>query len=212
MSLEDEMRGLLGRKVGMTQIFDKDGTMVSVSVIQAGPCPVVQVKTAKKDGYNAVQLAFGAVRTTRSNLATMGHFKKAGLPLFKHLQEFLVDNPDEFQPGQMIDVGIFKDVPKVTVIGTTKGRGFTGVMKRHKFSGGKKTHGSKSHDVVGSVGSSAYPSRVFKGKRLPGHMGNVRQTTRNLKVVEVDVENNLIMVRGAVPGAVNGIVRVLAAS
>jgi len=206
------MRGLLGRKVGMTQIFDKDGMVISVSVIEAGPCPVVQVKTAKKDGYDAVQLAFGAARTTRSNLATMGHFKKAGLPLFKHLQEFHVENPEEYKPGQMIDVGIFKDVVKVTVVGTTKGRGFTGVMKRHKFKGGKKTHGSKSHDVVGSVGSSAYPSRVFKGKRLPGHMGNVRQTVRNLKVVEVDVENNLIMVRGAVPGAVNGIVRVLAAS
>jgi len=206
------MRGLLGRKVGMTQIFDKDGAMIPVSVIQAGPCPVVQVKTAKKDGYNAVQLAFGDARVTRSNLPTMGHFKKAGLPLYKHLQEFLVENPDEFKPGQMIDVGIFKEVEKVTVIGTTKGRGFAGVMKRHKFKGGPKTHGSKSHDVVGSVGSSAYPSRVFKGKRLPGRMGNVRQSTRNLKVVEVDVKNNLIMVRGAVPGAVNSIVRVLAAS
>ncbi len=206
------MRGILGRKVGMTQIFDKEGAMVSVSVIQAGPCPVVQVKTEKKDGYNAVQLAFGDARVTRSNLPTLGHFKKAGLPLYKHLQEFRVDNPDEFKPGQMIDVGIFKEVAKVTVIGTTKGRGFTGVLKRHKFKGGPKTHGSKSHDVVGSVGSSAYPSRVFKGKRLPGHMGNVRQSTRNLKVVEVDVKNNLILVRGAVPGAVNSIVRVMAAS
>ncbi len=206
------MRGLLGRKVGMTQIFDKDGAMISVSVIQAGPCPVVQVKTEKHDGYNAVQLAFGDARLTRSNLPTMGHFKKAGLPLYKHLQEFRVDNPDEFKPGQMIDVGIFKDVRLVTVIGTTKGRGFTGVLKRHKFKGGPKTHGSKSHDVVGSVGSSAYPSRVFKGKRLPGHMGNVRQSTRNLKVVEVDVKNNLIMVHGAVPGAVNSIVRVMAVS
>jgi large subunit ribosomal protein L3 len=209
--VEDEMRGLLGRKVGMTQIFDKDGMIVPVSVIQAGPCPVVQVRTVKKDGYNAIQLAFGDARETRSNLPTLGHFKKAGLPLYKHLQEFRVENPDEFKPGQMIDVGIFKEVEKVTVIGTTKGRGFTGVMKRHKFKGGPKTHGSKSHDVVGSVGSSAYPSRVFKGKRLPGHMGNVRQSTRNLKVVEVDVNNNLILVRGAVPGAVNGIVRVVAA-
>ncbi len=206
------MQGLLGRKVGMTQIFDKDGMMIPVSVIQAGPCPVVQVKTAKKDGYNAVQLAFGDARVTRSNLPTLGHFKKAGLPLYKHLQEFRVENPDEYKPGQLIDIGIFKEVEKVTVVGTTKGRGFAGVVKRYKFKGGPKTHGSKSHAVVGSVGSSAYPSRVFKGKRMPGHMGNVRQSTRNLKVVEVDVENNLIMVRGAVPGAINSIVRVVAAS
>ena len=206
------MRGLIGKKLGMSQIFDKDGTIVPVSVIQVGPCPVVQVKTGKKEGYGAVQLAFGSVRLTKTNLPTLGHFKKASLPAYKHLQEFRVDNADEFTPGQMIDASIFKDVKRVNVTGTTKGRGFAGLVKRHKFHGGDETHGSKSHAVAGSIGSSAYPSRVFKGKRMAGHMGNKRFTVRNLAVVEIDLENNLILVRGAVPGAVNSILRVTASA
>jgi len=206
------MRGLIGKKLGMSQIFDKDGTIVPVSVIQVGPCPVVQVKTGKKEGYGAVQLAFGSVRLTRTKLPTLGHFKKASLPAYKHLQEFRVDNADEFTPGQMIDASIFKDVKRVNVTGTTKGRGFAGLVKRHKFHGGDETHGSKSHAVAGSIGSSAYPSRVFKGKRMAGHMGNKRFTVRNLAVVEIDLENNLILVRGAVPGAVNSILRVTASA
>ena len=212
MNGEGEMRGLIGKKVGMSQIFDKDGTVVPVSVIQAGPCPVVQVKTGKKEGYGAVQLAFGSVRLTKMNLPTLGHFKKANLPAYKHLQEFRVENPDEYEPGQMIDVSIFKDVKLVDVTGKTKGRGFTGLVKRYKFHGGGATHGSKSHAVAGSIGSSAYPSRVFKGKKMAGRMGNKRFTVRNLAVVEIDLENNIIMVRGAVPGAVNTILRVTASS
>jgi large subunit ribosomal protein L3 len=206
------MRGLIGKKLGMSQIFEKDGTMVPVSVIQAGPCPVVQVKTSKRDGYGAVQLAFGFVRLTKTNLPTLGHFKKAKLPAYRHLQEFRVDNPDEYETGQMIDVSIFKDVKRVDVTGTTKGRGFAGLLKRHKFHGGDATHGSKSHHVAGSIGSSAYPSRVLKGKKMAGHMGNKRFTVRKLKVVDIDLENNLIMVRGAVPGAVNTILRVTASA
>jgi len=204
------MQGLIGKKIGMTNIFDKDGSSVPVSVIELGPCPVVQVKTVKKEKYGAVQLAFGGIRATKTNLATVGHFKKANLPAYKHLQEFRVDNTDEFKPGQMIDVSIFNGVERVNVTGKTKGRGFAGLVKRHKFHGGDQTHGSKSHAVAGSIGSSAYPSRVMKGKRMAGRMGYERFTARNLKVVEIDVEHNLIMVRGAVPGAVNTILRVTA--
>ncbi|MDD4858223.1 MAG: 50S ribosomal protein L3 [Candidatus Krumholzibacteria bacterium] len=206
------MQGLIGRKIGMTNIFDKDGAEVPVSVIELGPCPVVQVKTPKKEKYGAVQLGFGPVRATKTNLATVGHFKKASLPAYKHLQEFRVDNADEFKPGQMIDVSIFNGVEWVDVTGKTKGRGFTGLVKRHKFHGGDETHGSKSHAVAGSIGSSAYPSRVMKGKRMAGRMGYQRFTVRNLKVVEIDLEHNLLMVRGAVPGAANTILRVTASS
>lgn len=206
------MRGLIGRKIGMTHLFEADGTQVPVSVIQAGPCPVVQVKSPKKEGYGAVQLAFGGVRPTKVKLPAVGHFKRANLPVYKTLQEFRVDNPDEFEKGQIVDVTIFKDVARVDVTGTSKGRGFAGLLKRHKFHGGDATHGSKSHDVAGSIGSSAYPSRVMKGKRMAGRMGNKRFTVKNLKVVEIDLENNLIMVRGAVPGAVNTILRVTASA
>ncbi len=212
MNGEGEMRGLIGKKIGMTQIFEKDGTIVPISVIQAGPCPVVQVKTEKKEGYGAVQLAFGFIRPTKTDLPTAGHFKKANLPAYRHLQEFRIENPDDYSPGQMIDVSIFKDVKLVDVTGKTKGRGFAGLFKRHKFHGGGDTHGSKSHRAAGSIGSSAYPSRVFKGKRMAGRMGYQRFTARNLTVVEIDLENNLIMVRGAVPGAVNTILRVTASS
>jgi len=206
------MRGLIGRKIGMTNVFEKDGSAVPVSVIELGPCPVVQVKTPKKEKYGAVQLGFGGVRATKTNLATVGHFKRAGLPAYKHLQEFRVENADEFKPGQVIDVSIFNGVERVDVTGKTKGRGFAGLVKRHKFHGGDATHGSKSHAVAGSIGSSAYPSRVMKGKRMAGRMGYQRFTARNLKVVEIDLEHNLMLVRGAVPGAVNTILRVTASS
>jgi large subunit ribosomal protein L3 len=206
------MQGLIGKKVGMTSVFDKDGSQVNVSVIQLGPCPVVQVKTVKKEKYGAVQLGFGEVRATKLKLASAGHFKKANLPAYKHLQEFRVDNAEEFTQGQMIDVSIFNGVERVDVTGKTKGRGFTGLVKRHKFHGGDETHGSKSHAVAGSIGSSAYPSRVMKGKKMAGRMGYQRFTVRNLKVFEIDLENNLILVRGAVPGAVNTILRVTASS
>jgi large subunit ribosomal protein L3 len=206
------MRGLIGKKVGMTHVFDADGTQIPVSVIQAGPCPVVQVKSPKKDGYAAIQLAFGAVKATKVKLAQAGHCKKANLPAYRSLQEFRVENAEEYETGQVIDVTIFKDTLRVNVTGKTKGRGFTGLLKRHNFSGGSATHGSKSHDVAGSIGSSAYPSRVMKGKKMAGRTGYKRFTVKNLKVVEIDLENNLILVRGAVPGAVNTILRVTASS
>ncbi|UCF05377.1 MAG: 50S ribosomal protein L3 [bacterium] len=206
------MVGLIGKKIGMTQVFDENGVAIPVSVIQAGPCPVIQVKTAERDGYNAIQLAFAEVRPTRADLPTLGHFRRAGQPPHRYLAEFRVDNPGEFETGQTIDVGIFKDVAKVNVAGRSKGKGFQGVVKRHGFHGGKKSHGSKSHRVPGSIGMAAYPAKVLKGQKLPGRMGHRNVNARNLKVVEVDVENNLLLVRGAVPGARNTILRLTAVS
>jgi large subunit ribosomal protein L3 len=206
------MVGLIGRKIGMTQIFDENGTVIPVSVIEVGPCPVVQVKTAGKDGYNAVQLAFGEMRPTRANLPKIGHFKGAGLPPYRYLREFRVDDASEFEPGQVLDVGIFKDVEKVDVAGKTKGKGFQGVIKRHGFHGGKKTHGSMSHRIPGSIGMAAYPGRVLKGTKLPGRMGHKRFSARNLMVVDVDVEHNLMLVRGGVPGARNTLLMLTASS
>ncbi len=206
------MRGLIGKKIGMTHLFEADGTQVPVSVIQVGPCPVVQVKSVKKDGYGAIQLGFDAVRPTKVKLAQVGHCRKANLPVYRTLQEFRVENADEFEAGQVIDLTVFKEVAKVDVTGKSKGRGFTGLQKRHNFHGGPKTHGSKSHNVAGSIGSSAYPSRVMKGKRMAGRTGYTQFTVKNLKVVEIDLENNLMMVRGAVPGAVNTILRITASS
>jgi large subunit ribosomal protein L3 len=206
------MFGLIGRKIGMTQVFDENGMVVPVSVIQAGPCPVVQVKTSEKDGYNAVQIAFGELNPNRSNLPELGHFRKANLPPYRHLQEFRVDDPGRFEPGQLLSVEMFKDVKSVSVAGRTKGKGYQGVVKRHGFHGGRKTHGSMSHRVPGSIGMAAYPSRVLKGTKLPGRMGHKKFNVRNLKLVTVDVENNLLLVRGAVPGARNTILRVTAYS
>jgi large subunit ribosomal protein L3 len=206
------MVGLIGKKIGMTQVFDENGELVPVSVIQAGPCPVVQVKTVERDGYNAVQLAFDQVRPTRVSLPKLGHFRKSNLPPYRNLQEFRVDDAAAFEPGQLIDVGIFSGVARVNVTGATRGKGYQGVVKRHKFHGGKDTHGSMSHRVPGSIGMAAYPSRVLKGTKLPGRMGHARFTAKNLKVVDIDTENDILLVRGAVPGARNTILRVTAST
>ncbi len=210
---EEEMIGLIGRKIGMSQVFDEQGAVIPVSVIEAGPCPVVQVKTEETDGYNAIQVAFGEVRPTRSNLPRMGHFRKAGLPPYRYLQEFRVDDPSAYVPGQLIDVGIFAGAETVEVAGKTKGKGFQGVIKRHGFGGGKASHGvNKVHRAAGSIGQAAWPSRVFKGTRMAGRMGGDMHHVKNLKVVEVDRENNLLLVKGAVPGSRNTILRLTAAS
>jgi len=202
------MIGLIGRKIGMSQIFEEDGTVVPVSVIEAGPCPVVQVKAKDKDGYEAVQLAFEELRPTRANLPKLGHFRKAGLPPYRYIQEFRVDSASEYEAGQLIDVSIFKDVEAVDVTGRSKGKGFQGVVKRYGFGGGKASHGvNKVHRSGGSIGMAAWPSRVMKGTRMAGRMGDIRCHTKNLKVVEVDTENNLLLVRGAVPGSKNAILR-----
>jgi large subunit ribosomal protein L3 len=201
------MKSLLGKKLGMTQIFDQaTGRLSPVTVIQVGPCPVVQVKSEETDGYNAVQLGFGDARPSTTTLPMRGHFKKAGVMPRKLLREFRLDAKPEVEVGQELTVELLEGVAKVSVTGVTKGRGFQGGVKRHGFSTGPKTHGSRNYRAPGSIGQCATPARVFKGRRMPGQYGNVRMTTRNLKVQQIDVENNLLLVGGAVPGARNGYV------
>jgi large subunit ribosomal protein L3 len=197
------INGMIGRKVGMTQIFLEDGTVAPVTVIEAGPCVVVQRRVASKDGYEAVQLGFVDARAAkRADKATRGHHEKAGVPPTRLRREFHVDAGSDLKPGDKVLVDIFDGVGKVDVIGTSKGKGFQGVMRRHNFGGGQGSHGSMFHRAPGSIGSSAFPSRVFKGMRGAGHMGNAQITVKNLKVIRIDKEKNLLMVRGAVPGAV----------
>ncbi len=197
---------LIGRKVGMTQVFEDSGDVTPVSVIQAGPCPIVQIKTPDKDGYSAVQIGFGDIHQKRVPRGVGGHFKKANVDPRRVLREVRVDDATEYKVGEAVDVKIFEGTDKVHVTGTSKGRGFAGVIKRHHLSRGPQSHGSQSHRNPGSVGLCATPSRIFLGKRMPGRMGGVRATTKNLKVVQVDTENNLLYVRGSIPGANNGFV------
>jgi large subunit ribosomal protein L3 len=201
------MSGIIGKKLGMTQIFDESGAVVPVTVIEAGPCPVVQVRSAERDGYAAVQLGFGLQKDTRASKAEKGHAQKAGLEAAPAvLKEFRFD---ENAPavGQTVTVDGFEKGGRVKVTGVTKGRGFQGVMKRHGFAGGRASHGAtRIHRAPGSIGAGTNPSRVIKGKRMPGHMGDAQQTVRNLLVAKIDAERNLLYVRGAVPGPVNGVV------
>ena len=208
------VQGIIGKKLGMTQIFGEDGRAYPVTVVQAGPCVVVQRKSAKKnksnkhDGYSAVQLGLVESRKTKRVTKPMkGHFDKAGLPPCRLLRELRVDESDETKVGDAINVGdVFAPGDRVSVSGTSKGKGFQGVIRRHNFSGGRASHGSMFHRAPGSIGQSAFPSRVLKGMRGPGHMGSESVTTPNLEVVRVDSENNLLIVRGAVPGAGGGFV------
>jgi large subunit ribosomal protein L3 len=197
------IEGMIGRKVGMTQIFLEDGTVAPVTVIEAGPCVVVQCRVAAKEGYEAVQLGLVDARAGKhANKAMRGHHEKAGVPPTRVRREFKIGAGSTYKPGDQILVDIFEGVAKVDVIGTSKGKGFQGVMKRHNFGGGAGSHGSMFHRAPGSIGSSAYPSRVFKGMRGAGHMGMDRVTVKNLKVIRLDKDRNLLMVRGAVPGPV----------
>src|SRR3990172_803659 len=197
--------GIIGRKVGMTHLFEGDGTALGVTVIEAGPNTVTQVKTEEKDGYVAVQLGFAEAR--RINAPEKGHLKKLG-PL-KHLREFGVSSPSEVKVGQKLDVSVFKIGDLVDIVGVSKGKGFAGTVKRHHFAGGPKTHGqSDRHRAPGSVGATTTPGRVFKGLRMAGHMGDRRVTAQNLQVVRVDPDRNLLLVNGAVPGARGGLVLV----
>jgi large subunit ribosomal protein L3 len=202
------MLGLLGRKVGMTQLFNERGEAVPVTVIEVGPCTVTQVKTPAKDGYGAVQLGFGEKLERRVTKPVLGHFRKHGLKPALALREFRVDDPAVHQVGQTIDVTVFEVGKAVDVVGTSIGRGFQGTRKRHGFTGGKATHGCTTHDQPGSIGASAYPSRVLKGKRLPGRMGGARVTSINLRVVAVDAEQNVLVVRGSIPGPIRSLVMV----
>lgn len=199
-------RALIGKKLGMTQIFWEDGSVIPVTVIEAGPCVVVQKKVAEKDGYDAVQLGFGRLKDKNVTKPLKGHFKAADKGYFRILKEFRMDSQEDYEVGQEVKADIFAIGDHIDVIGTTKGKGFAGVVKRHGFKGGRATHGSMFHRAPGSIGASAYPSRVFKGKRLPGHMGNQRKTVQNLVIAGVRPENNLILIKGAVPGSTNGIV------
>ena len=199
--------GLIGKKVGMTQLFAADGTVAPATVLKAGPCVVAQVKTAENDGYEAVQLGLVEAKPTKENKPTAGHFKKAGVPATRIRREMKVKaGGDAAKPGDIVNVSIFADGERVDVIGTSRGKGFQGVVKRHHFRGGDATHGSMFHRAPGSIGASSYPSRVVKGMRAAGRMGGDRITVRNLKVAKVDAENNLLIVRGAIPGAPTGYV------
>ncbi|HET7229723.1 MAG TPA: 50S ribosomal protein L3 [Longimicrobium sp.] len=201
------MSGIIGRKLGMSQIFEENGTVVPVTVIEAGPCPVVQVRSQEKDGYTAVQLGFGQQKDRRASKAEKGHALKAGLEAAPAVLKEFRFNDDAPEVGATVTVDGFEKGGRVKVTGVTKGKGFQGVMKRHGFGGGRASHGAtRIHRAPGSIGAGTNPSRVIKGKRMPGHMGDEQQTVRNLLVAKVDAERNLLYVRGAVPGPVNGVV------
>ncbi len=199
-------RGLIGKKLGMAGIFTTDGKYIPVTVVKTGPCVVTQIKTIATDGYTSLQLGFGEKKESRVNRPMRGHFKKSGNACFEFLREFDVENLDGYSLGQVITSEIFKVGERVDVVGTTKGRGFSGVVRRHGFHGGSKTHGGHCHRIPGSVGCSAWPSRILKGKKMPGQYGNTRKTAKNLEVVGVRPEDNLILLKGAIPGSRLGVV------
>ena len=202
------IKEIFGQKIGMTQIFNDEDKLVPVTVIKADPNVICQIKTVETDGYNAIQLGFGEIKEKHVNEPMKGHFKKQGVEPVKYLRETRMEDVSDLKVGDTQTVEAFAEVEKVDVTATSKGKGFAGVMKRYGFGGGPGGHGSHFHRAPASVGQCATPARVFKGKRLPGHMGVDTVTTRNLKVVRVDAENNLILLRGAVPGGVNSVVRV----
>ena len=202
------MKGIIGKKLGMTQIFLEDGTRVPVTVIQAGPCYVVQKKTADNDGYSAVQVGFESVAAANVNKPYLGHCTKSGHGVFKHLREFKNDQVDSMNVGDEITVSEFSVDDVIDVTGTSIGKGFQGVIKRWNFKGGRASHGSRFHRAPGSIGASATPSHVFKNKKMPGQMGNAKVTVQRLKIVRVDVADNLLLIKGAVPGHKNSIIMI----
>ena len=199
---------ILGRKIGMTQVWDEDDNVVPVTVILAGPCTVSQVKTKETDGYDAVQIGFGDIKAKKVNKPMAGHFAKAGVEPMRYLREVRVEDASEYKPGDQVTVADFADVKSVDVIGTSKGKGFQGTIKRWNFSRGPMTHGSRNQRKPGSIGQCAYPARVRKGLHMAGHMGDERVTVKNLKLVRVDTDQNLLLVKGAVPGGKNALVQV----
>ncbi len=199
--------GLLGRKVGMTQVFDESGRVIPVTVIQAGPCWVTQIKTEATDGYNAIQIGFEETR--RLKQPQRGHLAKAQTPMLRYLREWRVEDPGQFEVGQRLDVSIFQPGERVAVIGTSKGKGFQGVVKRHGFGGGPRTHGQSDRlRAPGSIGPGTTPGRIIKGLRMAGRMGHERVTVKNLQVVRADADRNLLLVKGAVPGPREGLVMI----
>ena len=200
--------GLIGKKLGMTGVFSPEGQNIPVTVLQVGPCVVTQIKTLATDGYNSLQLAFEPKKKSHVNKPMHGHFEKCGDDVYAHLVEFSVDDPKAYKLGQKLSLDMFTIGDLVDVSGTSIGRGFSGVIRRHGFSGGRKTHGSHCKRIPGSIGCSAWPSRVVKGKKLPGQYGNVRKTVRNLTIVDIRTDENLNLLKGAVPGAESGIVTI----
>ena len=196
---------ILGRKLGMSQVWSEDDRLIPVTVIEAGPCFVSQVKTTKTDGYDAVQLAFGDMKPGKANKPSAGHFAKARVEPKRYVHEARLDEGESFKRGQKITVGVFDVGAKVDVVGTSKGKGFAGVMKRHNYHGGPGGHGSHFHRAPGSIGMCASPSRVLRGLGLPGHMGSETVTVKKLEIVRIDAEQNLLLLKGAVPGGKNGL-------
>jgi len=197
--------GILGKKVGMTQIFNQEGNIVPVTVIEAGPCPVLQIKTKEKEGYSAVQIGFQEKKESKTIKPLLGHCKKANAKPQRFIKEFRVDKPEEFKLGQEVKVDIFAPSDCIDVIGVSIGKGFQGGVKRHHWAGGPESHGSMHHRAPGSIGASSDPSRTYKGQKLPGRMGNIRSTVQNLEVISIDKDNNILVVKGCVPGSDNGL-------
>jgi len=199
---------LIAKKVGMTQVFDENNRLLPVTVLEAGPCPVTQVKTVENDGYSAVQIGYGPQKEGRLSKPELGHLKKAGVDPVRILQEFRLAEGDAFEAGEVLTVEKFAEVEKVDVIGVSKGQGFQGVVKRHGFSGGPASHGSMTHRRGGSFGFCQDPGHVIKGKKMPGHMGSKSRTVQNLRVVKIDAEKNLLLVKGSLPGPTGSLVTV----
>ena len=200
--------GIIGKKLGMTRLFGEHGEAIPVTVIQAGPCPIVQVKSRETDGYEAIQIGFGRKRENAINEPARGHFKKAGVPPLRFLKEFRIDDPENYEVGGQVTVEIFSVGERIDVSGISKGKGFAGVMKRWGFKGGKASHGAEGHRTAGSIGASANPSRVFRGLPMAGRMGGKQVNVQNLEVVKVDTEKNLLVIKGAVPGPKDGILMI----
>lgn len=202
------VRGILGKKIGMTSVYTADGKYVPVTVLKVGPCFVTQIKSENIDGYNAIQIGFESKKEKHVTKPMMGHFKKSGDTYFAHVKEFDVQNPDDFTLGQEITLDMFEIGEMIQVTGKTKGRGFAGTIKRHGFGRGPESHGCRNHRAPGSIGCSAWPSKVMKGKRMPGQLGNDRRTVRNLQIVDIRPEDNVLLIKGPVPGAKSGIVEI----
>ncbi len=211
--MDRQVKGILGEKLGMTQVFDENNRIVPVTVVKAGPCVVTQVRTPDTDGYSAVQLAFGALDPRKANKPTQGHFRKAGVPARRHVRELRTTGASEYTIGQEITADVFEAGTKVDITGTSKGKGYAGVMKRHNFKGLGAGHGvQRKHRSPGSIGACATPARVFKGTRMAGRMGHVRTTTQNLTIHAMDAERGLLLIKGAVPGPRGGMVLVRTAA
>lgn len=206
---ETEIKGILGTKLGMTQVFDEDNRVVPVTVVEAGPCVVTQIRTVETDGYTAIQIAYGDIDPRKVNKPAAGHFNKAGVTPRRHVAEIRMDDVSGYEVGQEVTAAIFEGITFVDVTGTSKGKGFAGGMKRHGFAGQGASHGNQAaHRRVGGIGACATPGRVFKGKRMAGRMGSDRVTTQNLKIQKIDADANLILIKGAIPGNKGGIVTV----